>query len=600
MQEVKRKADIVAIVGERLKLQKAGRNFRALCPFHSEKTASFNVSPELQMFKCFGCGESGDVFSFLEKFEGMEFPEALKYVAERVGVKLTEFRPTEAYSLRERLLAILDLATEFYHFLLMEHKVGEVARQYLTKRGVWKQSRETFRLGWAPESWDSLTKYLVGKKGYRKEDVEKVGLIIKSTRSTKSTTSTANYYDRFRGRVMFPLTNQRGQVMGFAGRLLDPDVKAAKYVNTSETELYHKSELLYGLSVTKQEIKQKDRVVVVEGELDAISSWQANVKNVVAIKGSAFTEEQIQLVRRYTTNISLALDADSAGDEATKRGIAAADKLGMNLRVVNLVGGKDPDEIAREDKEKWQKMVKEAVSVYDFYLTSAIKKWDAQTGEGKRQISRMLIPILASISNGVEQAYYIGKLARKLGVTEEVVEREVQRSGQWGNKETEPKEALVPKENQTEEILDEYILGILFKGREKMFEWVEKIEAKWLNSLAVKRVMEILKDKKSQRFLKDGEWDIGSFVEGLPGELKELVQRVWLNGDIEEDREALEREFEQILVNLELKLDKGRLTILAEKISQLEKKRPLNESEKATLKQLREAFVEASRQVKSR
>ena len=604
VREVKQKADIVSIIGERVKLKKAGRNFMALCPFHSEKTPSFNVSQELGIFKCFGCGESGDVFSFLEKFEGMEFPEALRYVADKAGVKLEAFRPSREYAAREKMMAILSLAAEFYHYLLMTHKVGEEARQYLKQRGMWKKTIETFQLGYAPMSWEGLMKYLMGKKGYEGQDLEQLGLVIRKTKG-------GHYYDRFRGRIMFPLTNQRGQVVGFSGRLLEAQAKdspehkttaeqGAKYINTPETTFYHKSELLYGLSVTKQAIKKEDKAIVTEGEFDVLSSWQGGVKNIVAIKGSALTEAQIRLLGRYSKNVSLALDADQAGEESTKRGIALADKLGMNVRVIQLVGGKDPDEVARAGKERWKRLVKRAVSVYDFYLSSTLRRYDSTTGEGKRQISRELAPILAGISSQVEQAHYIGKLAKALSVAEEVVGREVESvSLKTTEEKSEEVRPVAEVEKKEKVLVDEYVLGLILNSEGEILERVGKLETKWFQSLVVKRVVAILGEKKSRRFLQDGEWDIGGFVEELPAELQELTQRVWLANAATQSEAAAGREYSKAVSSLRQRYVRDRLKSFADKIEQLETRKRLTKKEEMSLKRFRTQFVQVSQGLKA-
>jgi len=579
VQEVKRKADIVGIVSERVKLQKAGRNWRGLCPFHSEKTPSFNVSPELQIFKCFGCNESGDVFTFLEKYEGMEFSEALQYVADRVGVKLAEYRVTPQSQKRDRSLEILNLAAEFYHYLLMEHKIGEVAREYLKGRGIWKQTMETWRLGYAPEGWDNLYKYLVKKKKYDPGDVETVGLITKN-------------YDRFRGRIMFPLTNQRGQVLGFAGRLLDPpsliasEGRGAKYINTSETELYHKSELLFGLSVAREEIKKADRVVVVEGEFDAITSWQYGVKNVVAIKGSAFTEEQIQLLSRYTRNMALSLDADLAGDTATRRSIALADRMGMNIRVVELVGGKDPDEIAKSDKDAWKSLVAKAVNAYDFYVHSALKRWDVKTGEGKREITRNLMPVLAQIANVVEQAHYTQKVARVLGVGEEVVMREMQRVAQGlPANQSSSRQSQDSGEASDGAALEEYVVGLLFQSEEALGELLSQVQLEWFTASGLRRLVTFLKE--------DTQFVVGMFVERLPDELKELAQRIWLKSG-ELAGVEVKKEFVSSVRMLKRKYMQHELSLMTGKIKELEVKKRKTAKEVDMLKKLREEFVVVS------
>jgi len=292
VEEIKSKADIVQVIGERVKLKKAGRRFTGLCPFHSEKTPSFTVSPELGIYKCFGCGVAGDVIKFLQEYDGITFVEAMEELGERVGVR---FNPRGGKAsmagddgLKLRLLEANSLATEYYHFLLMEHKIGEIAREYLKKRGIKKRTWKEFRLGYAPEGWRNLSDYLVKKKRFKLDDLEKSGLLV------------AKGYDRFRGRVIFPLRDGRGRVVGLAGRLIKENKKEGKYVNSPETLIYHKSKHLYGLFENKDWIRKKKRVLVVEGELDMISSWQAGVKEVVAVKGSALTEDQARLIRRYT------------------------------------------------------------------------------------------------------------------------------------------------------------------------------------------------------------------------------------------------------------------------------------------------------------
>jgi len=323
---VKSKIDIVSFLSDYITLKKAGRNFKALCPFHSEKTPSFVVSPERQSWHCFGsCGEGGDVISFLEKWENLEFLEALRILAKKVGVTLSNYTPSSQTQLKDRLIEANHLASEFYHYLLVNHKIGKRAREYLESRRIKNETIKTFMLGYAPESWDSLLKYLL-KKGYQTGEIHQAGLVVKSDRG--------RYYDRFRGRLMFTLCDHRGNVIGFSGRLLDEEIhseykrgvysereRGAKYVNTAETPVYIKGNTLYGLYITKEAIKKEKEAVLVEGEFDMLSSFQAGAANVCAIKGSALTEGQLLLLKRYTENLILALDSDFAGSEAAKRGI---------------------------------------------------------------------------------------------------------------------------------------------------------------------------------------------------------------------------------------------------------------------------------------
>ncbi|MCJ7829471.1 DNA primase, partial [Patescibacteria group bacterium] len=371
LEEIKSKIDIVELINSYVPLKKTGRNFKALCPFHSEATPSFIVSPERQIWHCFGaCSEGGDVFKFLMKIENIDFGEAVKELAKRAGVQLTQFKPSEGEREKQVLYEINHLTTEYYHFLLVNHSIGKKALDYILGRGISKSSIELFKIGFAPEGWRSLHHFLVGKKHYQVQSLEKAGLAIKA--------SGGSYYDRFRARIIFPLKDRRGNICGFAGRVLDPQAKEAKYVNTPETLVYYKSELLYGLSEAKEEIKKKDEVILVEGELDAISSHQAGVKNVVAIKGSALTTSQIQLISRFTKNMTFALDQDIAGDQAARRGIELADEQGLMIKVVKAKGGKDPDEIAQKNPQLWLKMVEEAIPVYDYLIDSALNRFNVE------------------------------------------------------------------------------------------------------------------------------------------------------------------------------------------------------------------------------
>src|SRR4030043_909411 len=287
--EVKSRVGIVGLISEYIPLKKAGRNYKALCPFHGEKTPSFMVSPELQIYKCFGCGESGDAFSFLEKYEGMEFGEALKYLADKAGIKLKPLHPGQ-FGEKERFFEINRIASKFYNYVLLSHPAGKEALKYLTReRGLKIDILKKFQLGFSPYKEDALAKVLIKRK-YQESELINGGLVYRGR----------GLVDRFSGRVIFPLFDHRSNVVGFAGRILPKDDKGdrAKYINSPETPVYHKSRVLYGLDLAKAEIKRSKEVVIVEGELDMISSWQAGIKNVVAIKGSALTDEQIGLISR--------------------------------------------------------------------------------------------------------------------------------------------------------------------------------------------------------------------------------------------------------------------------------------------------------------
>lgn len=417
IEEVKSKTDIVSLISQYLELKKAGRNYKANCPFHGEKTPSFMVSPELQMYKCFGCSRHGDVFTFLEEHEGMEFSEALKYLADKAGVKLISFKPSES-SEKEKIIEINKSALQFYDYVLTSHPKGKKALDYLVKeRGLDLETMELFKIGFSPEDFDALHNFLTNKKKYKEIELSKAGLLV------------GHGIDRFRGRVIFPLMDHRDNIIGFAGRIL-PWVKQdmGKYINSPDTVAYRKSKVLYGLNITKSYIRDLKFAVVVEGELDMISSYKAGIKNVIAIKGSALTEDQIRLIGRFCKKIILCLDSDFAGDEAAKRGAILAENLGFEVRVAHLEGYKDPDEIARKDIESYKKAIDKAIPIWDFLINSSIQKYGLSTGEEKKKISQETVPVLASIEDKIVQAHYVEILARKLSVPVEAVFNQIEKN----------------------------------------------------------------------------------------------------------------------------------------------------------------------------
>ncbi|MBP7700513.1 DNA primase [Candidatus Woesebacteria bacterium] len=417
IQEVKEANDIVEVIGSRISLQRSGSYMRGLCPFHGEKSPSFFVDESLQRFKCFGCGESGDAITFLEKYDGMTFAEALEDLANRAGITLQKFTKTSDDLHREKILEVLSLAKQYYHYLLTDHKVGEVAREYLKKRGVTKESIKIFQMGYSLTTWDGLINYLHKKKKYDLNLLIDAGLIIKG--------KTGRYYDRFRSRIIFPLNDHRGRVVGFSGRVINGDEKDAKYINSPETVLYHKSKMLFGFSEMYQEIRKAKEVVVVEGEFDVISSTQAHMNSVVAIKGSALTADHAKLLKRTVDKVLLSLDTDSAGVEATKKAIIALKETNLELRTVVIPDGKDPDELIKADPKKWRDAVKSSIPAHEFLIKAALKQNDQTKPEGKRAIMKELSPLLAQIEHAVELEHYVKLLAKELGVKAESVKEDV-------------------------------------------------------------------------------------------------------------------------------------------------------------------------------
>lgn len=576
--QVRQKTDIVGLISEHVSLKKAGRNFKGVCPFHDEKTPSFMVSPERQIFKCFGCQKGGDVFGFLMEREGMEFGEALRTLAKRAGIELKQYKPTPEQLARDKLLEVNHLASEYYHYLLMEHKIGKSALEYLLKRGITKKAMKAFKLGYAPNEWSGLENYLVRKKGYKVEELEMVGLVSKGNKG---------FYDRFRNRVMFTLFDHRKRVVGFAGRVFMGEEDTAKYMNTPETLLYHKSRVLYGLELTREYIKKLDEAVVVEGEIDAISSFQVGVKNVVAIKGSALTEEQVDLLKRYTENLKLALDADSAGDQAARRGIELAEKAGLSVRVIKLKYGKDPDECASKSSRLWKDSVKEAVPIYDFYIDSAVKRFGAETPEGKRKIMGEMAGVLSEVSNQVIKSHYVKKLAGVLGVDEESVMAEIEKMKYRGKVavEVQPKKSFVNKTR--EEVLTDHVLSLILQMESEVSSLIKEVDEADLPEGAVRKVIVRLKNwiKTKKKF------DVNSFVSSLPEELVAAVDSAYLTeiDGMNRDVDKLRKELDKALREVKKVTLKGRMEELSFEMKQAEV-----DNDQDRLSKLRSEFVGVS------
>lgn len=558
VEQVKSKTDIVEIIGERVTLKKAGRHFKGLCPFHSEKSPSFIVSPERQSFKCFGCSEGGDVISFLQKYDGMSFLEALEMLAKRVGITLESYRPTSQDAYKKKLLEIMSLTSEYYHFLLTKHKSGEEARAYLKSRGIGSEAIAQFYLGYAPAQWRSVSDFLINKKKYLPEDLEAVGLVIRKDANS--------YYDRFRGRVMFPLRDHKGVVVGFSGRTLSSEPSEAKYINSPETMLYSKSRMLYGLWENREAIRKANSIVLVEGELDVIPSWQAGVKNVAAIKGSAFTIEQAQLMSRMTQNVVISLDADTAGQEAIKRAVVIAENMDLSIRVVQITGGKDPGDVASTNPRAWREMVKSAVLYWDFLIGSALLRHDPKTGEGSRMISQEVVPAIAQIANSVMRAHYVSELAKKLGVPEESIYSEIERSNK--RKELNILKQTVSniesgKTSRREEV-EEYLLSLALQFFDQIKELLPKLETTWIATKAVAKILDKIKEWESGK-----EFKIQTLAKSLPPELQPSLDACYLRdlGRVE----SATREWERVVREIYELYVRGELKEIASEIAKAEK-----------------------------
>lgn len=415
-QTIKDRIDIVALIGEYITLKKAGANWKANCPFHNEKSPSFMVHADKQIWHCFGCSKGGDIFTFIQEIEGLEFPEALKILAQRAGVEIDTYQNKEAASLRNRLLEINAKAAYFFHNFLLELPASKPARDYLARRGVADATLKDWQIGFVSDQWDLLTKYLL-KKGYSIDDLILSGLTIR--REGADVKTGRGFYDRFRGRVMFPISDVHGNVVGFTGRVLvETEYSGGKYVNSPQSPLYDKSRVLYGLHKAKTAIKAADLAILVEGQMDVIACHQAGMKNVIAASGTALTPDQIKLIKRYTNNIAMAFDADEAGINAGQRGIDIALAAGMRIRVIQIPAGfaKDADECLKKDKNVWFKSVDEATEIMDWYISLATRRYDLKKPAEKRQAAQFLSAKINTLPSAVERDEWLRRAADALMV----------------------------------------------------------------------------------------------------------------------------------------------------------------------------------------
>lgn len=408
VEQIKERLNIVDVISSYIKVEKAGINFKAKCPFHSEKTPSFFISPTRQSFYCFGCGEKGDIFSFVEKFEGLDFRGALETLASRAGVELKNFKAEEKPEKKDILFEIMEKAAKFYEEELKENKK---ALEYLRKRGLSNTSILKWRLGFAPDGWRNAHDYLTGK-GFSRDDLLSAGLIKKVPDEVK-------YYDTFRNRVMFPINDGAGRVIAFSGRAMKEDKKTPKYLNSPETKLFYKSETLYGWDVAKNHVRKMDYAVLVEGQMDLLMSHQAGVLNTVASSGTALTELHLRKIQKLSNRIIIAYDSDSAGEKAADRAAELALSLSMEAKIATLPEGEDPASVAKKNPEKWKDALKKSEHFTDFVLDRATRK-----NKGRnltREILKNILPLANLIKSDIEKSQFIKKIALKMKVGEEAV-----------------------------------------------------------------------------------------------------------------------------------------------------------------------------------
>jgi len=560
---IKSKLNIVDLISEYLPLKKSGVNFKAPCPFHSEKTPSFMVSPERQIFKCFGCDKGGDIFKFLMEKESVEFKEALEILAKKAGVTLQR-KSTDKKDGKERLFEINFKAQEFFHYILTKHKFGEGALDYLHSRNLTDEIIEQFGIGYAPNSWQSLTSFLL-KRTFFSDELVTSGLAV----SSKSP------YDRFRGRITFPIIDTKDRIVGFSGRVLGKG--EPKYINTPQTPIFDKSQTLFGIHRAKNEIKLKNTAILVEGEMDVILSHQAGIKNVVASKGTALTSGQIELLKRFSQNLVLCFDTDLAGDSAARRGIEIAEAAGMNLKVIQVEGGKDPADIATTDPKLWQKAVSEAIPIYDYYLKSVSGRFDSKDPAGIRQIGAELIPIWAKITDDLIREHYIQKLAAYLRTDEIVIRKEIVKEQQTSQN---PNYTKVLTEQQKvdyqqpshRQLLEEYLMALLLHIP-KDHTYVPPFPETLFVSEELRELFVLLVVYLDSISFRAGSFDINDFVKDVPVELHELVDRLYLldlDDKLTSDKNVWQTEVNLVVAGLKKALIKASLQKLSYDIKNAE------------------------------
>ena len=418
--------DIVEVIGSYFPLKRAGANFKALCPFHQEKTPSFMVSPSRQTFHCFGCGVGGSVFRFVMDYEHVDFPSAVRKLAARSGITIVEKRGAadeeQQYETRGTLLKLHAEAAEWFHENLVKREVGEPARKYLKKRGITAEIAKRWQLGYAPDEWDALGSW-ARARGYDARDLITSGLVrtkdeADSDQNQTSKLKAQTSYDRFRGRIMFPIHNDVGEVIAFSGRLLKDEEGAAKYLNSPETPLFRKGNVLFGLHKTKRALIEADCAIVCEGQIDLISLFEAGITNVVAPQGTAFTENQARILKRFVDEVVLCFDSDAAGAKAAERSLDALLQNDLIVRVVELPVGEDPDSLVRrEGKEKFENRVASAQDFFDYWIEREMEAADVSSLGAKMQVARRLAETVSRVHDPLMRGEVVNRASARLGVS---------------------------------------------------------------------------------------------------------------------------------------------------------------------------------------
>jgi DNA primase len=533
--KIKERLSIVDVISSYMTIEKAGKNYKSRCPFHNEKTPSFSISPDKGIYYCFGCGAKGDIFSFVEKFEGTDFLGSLKILAERAGIELSQYKKKEKDK-TDIYYEIMEEATLYFEKMF----AGNLeARSYLLNRGLSDLSIQSFKIGYAPESWNSVYDYLIDK-GFKKEDIEIVGLIKRKE---------DRFYDRFRGRIMFPISDSSGRVIAFSGRIFNLPAQAgkiapiktieeAKYLNSPDTPLFNKSNILFGIDKAKSSIRSRDYSIIVEGQIDLILSHQAGFTNTVAVSGTAFTDTTIDneskinnlgLVKRLSSNIIFAYDGDSAGIRAASRSAMIALSLDMQVKVAILPSGKDPADLIFESIDIWKEIIKNSTNIISFHLDRIIKETNDIRVRGK-QIREIIFPFLIMINSSIEKSAYINDIRNKTGISENAIiddYKNYEKTHSSNNNLIKYKNVEVKNTNSRRDSLEKKLFGIIFwKGQdEDQSSKINDLRISFEKDVGAEKFKEILSlyEPFSESLAFEAEMWYGDKIEVLVLDMKEVI-----------------------------------------------------------------------------
>ncbi|OGN07650.1 MAG: DNA primase [Candidatus Yanofskybacteria bacterium RIFCSPHIGHO2_02_FULL_38_22b] len=572
--KIKERLSVVDVISGYIKVQKAGNNFKARCPFHNEKTPSFYISPERQIWHCFGCQKGGDIFGFVKEMEGVEFGDALRILAQKAGVKLEKFDPS-VQDAKQVLYEICETAARFFEKQLHHSSTGKTALDYLKDREMSEQSIREFRLGFVPEGWRNLSQFLYDC-GYKDQDIIDAGLSLKKEGGK-------DIYDRFRSRIIFPVADVNDQIVGFTGRVFGDNHPAdvGKYINTPQTLLYDKSRILYGLNKAKMETRQKDSCLLVEGNIDVIMSYQAGVKNVAGTSGTALTPSHLQLLQRFTNNLNFCFDTDQAGLTATRRGIGLALSQNFNINIVHIQEPdcKDPADYIQKfaclpdgQGQKWEEKVKTAKPVIDFYFDKLKSELDLNSVSGKKALISNLGPLLKRLSSRVEKDHWVSRLASVLKTKEESINADILTIKDdleifEGHNLNSNNQIIIPSiQSSQDNILCSAILAVVFRNPVVFRSELSNLDINHLDTLTAETVMK-LKNYDLDKF------NFNEFIKqfdeatAMKLEFSHLKSQELLKDFSEED---LKSEFNRLKISLEHKSTVAQLTILEFDIKEAE------------------------------